>query len=110
MLGRQTLMKSPMSSHQQQSSLMNFNTSSNSSVSSAAGMSQTLNTAVSPIDEKSIKDIIQILNKCIDKTKNLNEFSQIIQVDNIGLSFYFKNIKIRDLLIRKKYFNRFSIY
>ena len=37
-----------------------------------------------PIDEKSVKDIIQILNKCIDKTKNLVEFSQIAQVENIG--------------------------
>ena len=37
-----------------------------------------------PIDEKSVKDIIQILNKCIDKTKNLVEFSQVAQVENIG--------------------------
>ena len=39
------------------------------------------------IDDKSIKDIIQILNKCIDKTKNLTEFSQILQIENIGSSF-----------------------
>ncbi len=38
-----------------------------------------------PIDEKSVKDIIQILTKCIDKTKNQTEFSQILQVDKIDV-------------------------
>ncbi len=37
----------------------------------------------SSIDEKSVKDIIQILSKCIEKTKNQTEFSQILQVDKI---------------------------
>jgi len=52
-----------------------------------------------PIDEKSVKDIIQILNKCIDKTKNLVEFSQIAQVENIDTAsisghtdFYYPNL------------------
>ena len=91
MLARQTnLLKSPMSSVMNQASpLMNFNSNSNSSMSNAGGgmNSANLSANVSPsstIDEKSIKDIIQIVNKCIDKTKNLTEFSQILQVDNIG--------------------------
>lgn len=52
-----------------------------------------------PIDEKSIKDIIQILNKCIDKTKNLPDLSQVAQIDNIETAsisghtdFYYPNL------------------
>ena len=98
MLGRQTnLLKSPLAGmNQQATSLLNFNSSintsslANSNATLAATTGPTLNvpTSGNSIDEKSIKDIIQIINKCIDKTKNLTEFSQILQVDNIGL---FKN-------------------
>lgn len=52
-----------------------------------------------PIDEKSVKDIIQILNKCIDKTKNLPDLSQVAQIDNIETAsisghtdFYYPNL------------------
>jgi hypothetical protein len=90
MLARQTnLLKSPLSSAINQASpLMNFNSSSSGSMNSAGGLNTSnlgVNAAPSTaIDEKSIKDIIQIVNKCIDKTKNLTEFSQILQVDSIG--------------------------
>ena len=36
------------------------------------------------MDERSIKDIIEILNKQISNTKNLTEFSQVLQVPNIS--------------------------
>ena len=52
------------------------------------------------IDEKSVKDIIQILSKCIDKAKNQTELSQILQVDKIEMAsisghtdFYYPSIK-----------------
>jgi hypothetical protein len=38
----------------------------------------------SGIDEKSLKDMMDILNKRIEVTRNLNEFSQILQVENIS--------------------------
>lgn len=85
MLGRQqTLLKSPLSNLTQPSFNASGTALANTSVTNASNLNQTLNAPATPIDEKSIKDIIQILNKCIDKTKNLTEFSQIIQVDNIG--------------------------
>ncbi len=36
------------------------------------------------IDEKSLKDIIEILTKRIELSKNLLEFSQVLQIDNIS--------------------------
>jgi hypothetical protein len=39
------------------------------------------------IDEKSLKDIIEILTKRIDLSKNLLEFSQVLQIDNISIFF-----------------------
>ena len=40
----------------------------------------------SGLDDKSLKDIIEILNKRIESVKYLNEFSQVLQVDNISKS------------------------
>ena len=40
----------------------------------------------SGLDDKSLKDIIEILNKRIENVKHLNEFSQVLQVDNISKS------------------------
>ena len=103
MLGRQSnLLKSPLGTMNQagSSSLLNFNSNSNSSLASStsvvssnnnnnatSGHNLNVQSAGNSIDEKSVKDIIQIINKCIDKNKNLTEFSQILQVDNIGLLF-----------------------
>lgn len=77
--------------------------SSNSNLLNSSGMISNPGAVGSmqspPIDEKSVKDIIQILNKCIEKTKNLTEFSQVAQVDNIEApsisghtDFYYPNL------------------
>lgn len=47
----------------------------------------------SSIDEKSQKDITEILNKCIENSRNLTEFSKVLQIDNISL-FFVNKIKI----------------
>ena len=43
----------------------------------------------SGLDEKSLKDIIEVLNKRIDSVKHLSEFSQTIQVPNASMSYSF---------------------
>lgn len=40
--------------------------------------------ATSSIDEKSLKDCIDIINGQVDKLKHLNEFSNVLQIDNIS--------------------------
>ena len=44
------------------------------------------------IDEKSLKDIIEILTKRIELSKNLLEFSHVLQIDNISMYFFFIRI------------------
>lgn len=73
--------------------------SSNPNAMNSTGVASGAGGQPSSIDEKSVKDIIQILNKCIDKAKNLTEFSQVAQVDNIDApsisghtDFYYPNL------------------
>jgi len=75
------------------------NTSANQSVFNGSMSNPSAGVQPSSIDEKSVKDIIQILNKCIDKAKNLTEFSQVAQVENIDspsisghTDFYYPNL------------------
>lgn len=46
----------------------------------------------SSIDEKSQKDITEILNKCIENTRNITEFSKVLQIDNISQYEIFEEI------------------
>jgi hypothetical protein len=40
--------------------------------------------SVSGVDEKTLKDIFEILSKQIDRTKHLTEFSKILHIENIS--------------------------
>ena len=58
--------------------------SSNTRLSSLTNPSAQRSTLVQSagIDEKSQKDITQILGKCIEQTRNLSELSQVLHVEN----------------------------
>lgn len=58
---------------------------SSSSIQTMLANNPTSGLQTSGIDEKSLKDIIEVLNKRIQQTRNLNEFSQVLQVDNISM-------------------------
>ncbi len=67
------LLLSPASNKQQLTLNPNIKISSANSLQQSSGL-----------DDKSLKDIIEILNRRIENVKYLNEFSQVLQVDNIS--------------------------
>ena len=67
------LLLSPASNKQQLNLNPNIKISSTNSLQQSSGL-----------DDKSLKDIIEILNRRIENVKYLNEFSQVLQVDNIS--------------------------
>ncbi|CAF1076214.1 unnamed protein product, partial [Brachionus calyciflorus] len=83
-----------------QSSILLSPTSKSMSSSTMNPMLATSNPLLSSsIDEKSQKDIVEILNKCIENTRNLTEFSKVLQIDNINAptisghtDFYYPNL------------------
>ena len=53
------------------------------------------------IDDKSLKDIVDVLGKQIDNVKNLTEFSQVLQIQNIS------KVKLNE---EKKFFKFKSLF
>jgi hypothetical protein len=76
------LLLSPASNKQQLNLNPNIKISSTNSLQQSSGL-----------DDKSLKDIIEILNRRIENVKYLNEFSQVLQVDNISKWEKMKNGK-----------------
>ena len=74
------LLLSPTSPHQ-------LNLNPNIKITSANSLQQS-----SGLDDKSLKEIVDILNKRIEEAKNLTEFSQTLQVENISnFNLYLSN-------------------
>lgn len=85
MLGslQSNLLLSPGCNKQQLNLNPNIKISSTNSLQQSSGL-----------DDKSLKNIIEILNKRIENVKHLNEFSQVLQVDNISKSLRNKLFKL----------------
>jgi hypothetical protein len=69
-----------------------LNSRLNSSLTNSGGLNASQSTQYlsgAGLDENSLKDIIEVLNKQINQTKSLPEFSQVLQIPNIStLSFF----------------------